>query len=198
MPNDAPATEKHLASMMERVTDGYLNRDLRATWRRRGLLLTPTTRAQGIGGRPMLYSRLALYEARLVWEAREVGIDLSVVAGAYKARINHEGARQRIQEANGEVVAGYLDPETDLDPQTFEAAVRSGRLREFQAPQPGEDDRYWLITAEGAQVRCVAGELVHLPVALSRIVPPRAVHTPVVVTNVSQAVRAVDRVLASA
>lgn len=35
MPNDAPATAKHLASMMERVTNGYLNRDLppsRAAW----------------------------------------------------------------------------------------------------------------------------------------------------------------------
>lgn len=198
MPNDAPTTERHLGALMERLTDGHLTRDLRAAWRRRGLLLTPTTRAQGVAGRPMLFSRLALVEAVLVYEAALAGIDRAVVARAYKARIDHEGGRQRLAEAGGQPVGGYLDPETGIDPETFRAAVRSGRLREFDPPEPGEDDRYWLISVEGELVRCVAGELVHLPAALAGILAPRAVHTAVAVTNVSQAVRAVERVLAGA
>jgi hypothetical protein len=188
-------SERHLASALELVTDGHATRDVRASWRRRGLLITPATRAQAIGGRPLVYSRLALIEGRLLYEAGQDGIDLAVIAGAFRARIEHEGSRRRVAEARGAVVGGYLN-DVDLDPVTLDAAVRSGGLREFEALEPGENDRYWLITVEGRQVRCVAGELVHLPAALARILTPHRVHVPVVVTNVSAAVRCVDRALA--
>jgi hypothetical protein len=188
-------SEKHLASALELVTDGHATRDVRASWRRRGLLITPATRAEAVGGRPLVYSRLALVEGRLLYQAGQDGIDLSVVSAAYRKRIEREGHRQLKAEALTAVVGGYLDPETDLDPHVFDAAVRSGGLREFEALEPGENDRYWLIAVEGRQVRVVAGELVHLPAALARILTPHRVHVPVVVTNISAAVRAVDRAL---
>lgn len=191
----APMSEKHLATTLELVTDGHCSRDVRASWRRRGLLITPATRAQAVGGRPLVYSRLALIEARLLYEAGQDGIDLAVIAGAFRARIEHEGSRRRLAEARGAPVGGYLNPETDLDPATLDAAVRSGGLREFEALEPGEPDRYWLITAEGRQVHVVAGELVHLPAALARILSRHRVHVPVICTNVSAAVRAVDAAL---
>lgn len=191
----APMSERHLASALELVTDGHATRDVRASWRRRGLLITPAARAQAVGGRPMLYLRLGLIEARLLYEATQDGIDLAVIAGAFRARIEHEGSQRRVAEARGAPVGGYLN-DVDLDPATLDAAVRSGGLREFEALEPGENDRYWLVTAEGRQVRVVAGELVHLPAALARILTRHRVHVPVVVTNVSAAVRCVDRALA--
>lgn len=190
----APMSEKHLASALELVTCGHATRSVRSAWRRRGLLITPATRAEAVGGRPLVYPRLALIEARLLWEATRDGVDLSVVAGAFRARIEHEGSRQRLAEAGGGPLGGYLN-DVDLDAATLDAAVRSGRLLEFELPEPGQLDRYWLIAHDEERVRCVAGELVHLAPGLDRILTPRAMHTALVVTNVTAACRAVDAAL---
>lgn len=206
MPSNDLIDEIHFADAMERVTGGAATRLVRARWRARKLLITPTGRAEGMGGRPVTYSRVGLVEARLIHEAGQAGIDQTIIARAWRARIERLGDVLRVAEAGGKAVSGYLD-DADVDVASFEAAVRSGQLVEFEErPTDPEDDWLWLVPyvrAPGGDVldlQCIRVRKKHLQGAMIEVLDKgplrRDTAVQFVVIKISAAVCCVDRALA--
>lgn len=201
--------ETHLADALEKVTDGHCTRLVRARWRARKLLITPTGRVDDVGGRPVTYSRLALIEARLVHDAGGANIDQVLVSLALRDRIENVGAAVRATEAGASF--GYYIDDASINVELFAAAVRSGELLEFlprpEGPNgtPGATDAYWLVPharTRGGQIsaaRCIVSDLSSMPGAMADATRAiTGVGLPAVliaVFNVSAAVRAVDHAL---
>lgn len=169
--------------------------------RSRRLLTAPSPpTALSIGLR---YSLLGLYELRILAEAAESGIDRKIVAWGFRKRLQAVGGLQLIKESGGKPV-GFYGGVGEADAAGIAAALRSGRLYEFERRDPA-DGAYWLIGFEREAavprrsqlvwVETVATRRAELGPALLALKPRASQVTGVVLVDVTAAVNAVHRVL---
>jgi hypothetical protein len=104
-------------------------------WIRDGLFRSPIPPA--VAGKPRLYPLLGAYEAGLLGHASATGIPIEVVSRAFHHRIDEAGEQQISQERGGPVTSFW-------EGESYEAAVRSQTLREFETRSP-DAAAYWLI-----------------------------------------------------
>jgi hypothetical protein len=148
------------------------------------------------------YSLLGLYELRILCESARSGIDRKIVAWGWRKRLQAVGALQMVKESGGKPV-GYYAGIGEAEEVELDAALRSGKLFEFERRDPA-DPAFWLIGFEREQtnnrgklvwVHTVAATKADIGDAMVDLMPRASTVTGVAMVNVTKAVNAVHKIL---